>query len=67
MAHGVERVATLVRELAVDWRRGGGSDRVEQVRPLGEGLRENRLRRLSARTLELSAAARGGRPRRAAR
>jgi HEAT repeat protein len=54
MAHGVERVATLVRELAVTGIAAAGLDRVEQVRQLGEGLRENRLRRLSARTLELS-------------
>jgi hypothetical protein len=54
MKHGVERVATLVRELAVAGIAAAGMDRVEQVRQLGEGLRENRLRRLSARTLELS-------------
>jgi HEAT repeats len=55
MSHGVERVATLVRELAVAGIAAAGLDRVEQVRQLGEGLRENRLRRLSARTLELAA------------
>jgi hypothetical protein len=55
MSHGVERVATLVRELAVAGIAAAGADRVEQVRQLGEGLRENRLRRLSARTLELAA------------
>jgi hypothetical protein len=54
MKHGVERVSTLVRELAVAGIAAAGLDRVEQVRQLGEGLRENRLRRLSARTLELS-------------
>ena len=54
MAHGVERVATLVRELAVAGIAAAGIDRAEQVRQLGESLRENRLRRLSARTLELA-------------
>src|SRR5215471_10345832 len=54
MAHGVERVATLVRELSVAGIAAAGVDRAEQVRQLGEGLRENRLRRLSARTLELA-------------
>jgi len=54
MAHGVERVATLVRELAVAGIAAAGLDRAEQVRQLGESLRENRLRRLSARTLELA-------------
>lgn len=55
MSHGVERIATLVRELAVAGIAAAGLDRVEQVRQLGEGLRENRLRRLSAKTLELAA------------
>lgn len=55
MKHGVERVLTLVRELAVAGIAAAGADRVDQVRQLAEGLRENRLRRLSARTLELSA------------
>ena len=59
MKHGVERVLTLVRELAVAGIAVAGLDRVEQVRQLGESLRENRLRRLSARTLELSAIIRG--------
>lgn len=54
MKQGVERVTTLVRELAVAGIAAAGSDRVDQVRQLGEALRENRLRRLSARTLELS-------------
>ena len=54
MSQGVERVTTLVRELAVAGVAAAGVDRVEQVRQLGEALRENRLRRLSARTLELA-------------
>ena len=54
MKQGAERVTTLVRELAVSGIAAAGSDRVDQVRQLGEALRENRLRRLSARTLELS-------------
>jgi hypothetical protein len=54
MKQGVDRVATLVRELAVAGIASTGADRVEQVRQLAEGLRENRLRRLSARTLELA-------------
>jgi hypothetical protein len=55
MKQGVERVGTLVRELAVSGVAAIGRDRVEQVRALGESLRENRLRRLSARTLDLAA------------
>jgi hypothetical protein len=54
MKQGVERVATLVRELAVAGVATVGLDRVEQVRQLGESLRENRLRRLAARTLDLA-------------
>jgi HEAT repeat protein len=54
MKQGVERVTTLVRELAVAGIAAAGSDRVDQIRQLGEALRENRLRRLSARTLELA-------------
>lgn len=54
MAGGVEQAGVLVRELAVSGVASLALDRVEQVRALGEGLRESKLRRLSARTLELS-------------
>jgi hypothetical protein len=55
MRDGVERVATLVRELAASGVASLGADRVPQLRTLAEGLRENKLRRLSARVLELGA------------
>jgi len=64
MRHGVERVTTLVRELAVAGVAAVGRDRVDQVRHLGEGLRENRLRRLSARTLDLAGLLEAGMARR---
>ena len=54
MARGVEQVTTLVRELAVAGVAALAADRAEQVRGLGAALREARLRRLSARTLELA-------------
>jgi HEAT repeat protein len=54
MQHGVQRVTTLVRELAVSGVATVGHDRIEQVRQLAEGLRANRLRRLSARTLDMA-------------
>lgn len=54
MARGVEQTATLIRELAVSGVAALASDRVEQVRALGEALREVRLIRMSARTLDLS-------------
>lgn len=54
MARGVEQVSTLIRELAVAGVASLGSDRAEQVRALGASLRESKLRRLSARTLELA-------------
>ena len=54
MDHGVEQVTTLVRELAVGGVATLGPDRVAQIRALGESLRESRLRRLSARTLDLA-------------
>ena len=54
MARGVDQAATLVRELAVAGVRALAVDRVEQVRALGEALREAKLRRVSARTLELA-------------
>ncbi|MBS2013324.1 MAG: HEAT repeat domain-containing protein [Deltaproteobacteria bacterium] len=54
MARGVEQVLTLVRELAVAGVASMAADRVEQVHALGEALREQKLRRVSARTLELA-------------
>ncbi|MBI4951180.1 MAG: HEAT repeat domain-containing protein [Myxococcales bacterium] len=54
MARGVEQASALVRELAVSGVASLAADRVDQVRALGESLREARLRRLSARTLELA-------------
>jgi hypothetical protein len=54
MRGGVEQVSTLVRELAVSGVAAMAADRAEQVRALGEGLREAKLRRLSARSLNLA-------------
>ncbi|AUX37073.1 MULTISPECIES: HEAT repeat domain-containing protein [Sorangium] len=59
MKSGVEQVGTLVRELGVAGVATIGADRIEQMEKLAEGLRENRLRRLSARTLDLAALLRG--------
>ncbi|XXY54341.1 HEAT repeat domain-containing protein [Sorangium sp. So ce269] len=59
MKSGVEQVSTLVRELGVAGVAAIGGDRIEQLEKLAEGLRENRLRRLSARTLDLAALLRG--------
>lgn len=53
MRQGVERVGTLVRELGLAGSAALGPDRIEQIRALGQSLRENKLRRLSARTLDL--------------
>ncbi|WP_437588629.1 HEAT repeat domain-containing protein [Sorangium sp. So ce1000] len=55
MKSGVEQVGTLVRELGVAGVATIGDDRIEQMEKLAEALRENRLRRLSARTLDLAA------------
>lgn len=54
MARGVEQAATLLRELAVSGVASVAADRADQVRGLGESLREARLRRVSARTLDLA-------------
>ena len=54
MGSGVEQVVTLVGELAASGIAAVGGDRAAQIRALGEVLRENRLRRLSARVLELA-------------
>jgi hypothetical protein len=54
MAQGIAQVSTLLRELAAGGVALIGEDRVAQIRSLGEGLRQHKLRRLSARTLELA-------------
>lgn len=54
MREGVERVSTLVRELSVTGLTSLSPERLEQIRALGASLREHKLRRLSARTLELA-------------
>lgn len=53
MKNGVEQVATLVRELALSGVASLGLERSEQIQALGTALRENRLRRLSARTIAM--------------
>lgn len=55
MKQGVEQVVTLVRELGASGVAALGEDRLPQIRALGENLREYKLRRLSARTLDLAA------------
>ena len=54
MKAGVGQVSTLVRELGLSGVASLGADRPEQVRALGEALRANGLRRLSARAVELA-------------
>ena len=54
MKAGVEQVSTLIRELALSGVASVSAERPDQVRGLGEALRANGLRRLSARTLELA-------------
>lgn len=54
MREGVAGITTLVRELAVTGTAALDPVRIEQIRALGTNLREQKLRRLSARTLELS-------------
>lgn len=54
MKRGVEQIGTLVRELSVAGVASLAADRAAQVHALGDALRENRLRRISARTLELA-------------
>lgn len=53
MRQGVERVGTLVRELGLAGTAALGAERIEQIRALGQSLREHKLRRLSARILDL--------------
>ena len=51
---GIEQVSTLVRELGVAGVGSGGGDQLESIQRIGEALRENKLRRLGARTLDLA-------------
>jgi hypothetical protein len=51
---GVQQIGTLVRELGVAGLGGGGGDQLESIQRIGEALRENKLRRLGARTLDLA-------------
>lgn len=55
MRSGVDQVLQLVRELAVAGVSAIAAERAAQVRELAETLRAERLRRLSARMLELAA------------
>ncbi len=55
MRAGVERVETMVRDLAATGIASLTGARVDEMRALAGGLRESGLRRLSARTLELAA------------
>ena len=55
MRQGVEQTLTLVRELALSGITTMSQERIAQVRALAETLRAERLRRMSARLLELSA------------
>ncbi|RKH36134.1 HEAT repeat domain-containing protein [Corallococcus praedator] len=54
MKAGVAQVNTLVRELGLSGVASLGAERPDQVRALGEALRANGLRRLSARAVELA-------------
>ena len=54
---GIQQIGTLVRELGVAGVGGGGAnagDQLESIQRIGEALRENKLRRLGARTLDLA-------------
>ncbi len=55
---GIQQVSTLVRELGVTGV-GSGDDQLESIQRIGEALRENKLRRLGARTLDLAAMLKG--------
>jgi HEAT repeat protein len=54
MKQGAGQVATLVRELGVAGVAAMGDDRAPAVQALGENLRDYKLRRLSAKTLDLA-------------
>src|SRR6185503_12301397 len=53
MKQGVAQVSTLVRELGVAGVAAASGDHLEPIKKLADALRENKLRRLSARTLDL--------------
>ena len=55
MRQGVEQTLALVRELALSGITTMSEERIAQVRALAETLRAERLRRMSARLLELAA------------
>ena len=55
MRQGVEQTLTLVRELALSGITTMSEERISQVRALAETLRAERLRRISARLMELAA------------
>ncbi len=54
MKQGAAQIVTLVRDLGVAGVAAMGDDRAPQVKTLGENLREYKLRRLSAKTLDLT-------------
>ncbi len=54
MKQGVDQVSTLVRDLGVAGVAAMGDDRAPMVQTLGENLRQYKLRRLSAKTLDLA-------------
>jgi hypothetical protein len=54
MRQGVAQIAALVRDLGVAGVAAMAGDRAEMVQTLGENLREYKLRRLSAKTLDLA-------------
>ena len=54
MSQGVTQIDELARQLAVAGIASLTAERVRQIQSLGENLREFRLRRLSARTLDLT-------------
>ncbi len=54
MKQGIVQVGTLVRDLGVAGVAAMGEDRAPMVQTLGENLREYKLRRLSAKTLDLA-------------
>lgn len=56
---GVAQVVTLARELGATGVAAVGAERLPQIQKLGENLRDFKLRRLSARTLDLAALLRG--------
>lgn len=56
---GIQQIGTLVRELGVAGVSTGAGAELESIQRIGEALRENKLRRLGARTLDLAALLKG--------